>query len=417
MSVRHIMFTCMLLALMFDCATVKTTGVTKLGIDVLLDRQLNLIKGKKIGVVTNQTGLNGRGESIVDVLHRIPGVNLVALFGPEHGLRGNAEGGDSVADQRDDATGIPIFSIYGDTQKPTPAMLAGIDALIFDIQDVGARFYTYISTMSLCMEAAAEQGIDFIVLDRPNPINGVSVEGPVLEMEYTSFVGKHPIALRHGMTVGELATLFNEEGWLAQGVRAKLTVVPMENWKRAQWFGELGLTWTKPSPNMPSPATALVYPGTCLLEACNVSEGRGTEQPFEMIGAPWLDHVTLAQMLTEANLPGIKIDTTSFVPVDIPGTAMNPKYEGERCRGLFLTVTDPLQFRSAEFGLRLIREIKHLHPESFAWRSENSATRLFGVLSAPAAIDRGDSADDIIRTLQPSVEQFNRIRQKYLLYD
>ncbi|MFZ5519178.1 MAG: exo-beta-N-acetylmuramidase NamZ family protein [Candidatus Zhuqueibacterota bacterium] len=414
MAVRKIILACFLLAVMFSCAK---TGATKLGIDVLLDRQLDLIKGKNIGVVTNQTGLNGRGESIVDVLHRTPGVKLVALFGPEHGLRGNVEGGDSIANQMDDATGIPIFSIYGDTQKPTPAMLAGIDALIFDIQDVGARFYTYISTMSLCMEAAAEQGIDFIVLDRPNPITGAVVEGPVLEMEFASFVGKHAIALRHGMTVGELAKMFNEEGWLAQGVRAKLTVVRMENWKRAQWFGELGLNWTKPSPNMPSPETALVYPGTCLLEACNVSEGRGTGKPFEMVGAPWLDHVALAQTLTAANLPGVKIDTTSFAPVDIPGMAMNPKYKGERCRGLFLTVTDPLQFRSAEFGIRLIREIKQLHPMTFAWRSENSASRLFGTMSAPRAIDRGDSADDIIRALQPGVQQFNSIRQKYLLYD
>lgn len=400
-----------------SCSAPQKANDVKLGLDVLMDSKLELIKGKNVGVVTNQTGLNAEGEHIVDLLFNAPEVNLVALFGPEHGLRGDVQGGDSIADNRDDKTGVPIFSIYGDTQKPMPEMLEGIDVLIFDIQDVGARFYTYISTMSLCMEAAAENDIDFIVLDRPNPITGTMVEGPMLEMEYSSFVGIHPIALRYGMTVGELAIMFNEEGWLADSVKANLTVVTMENWKRNSWFDELGLNWTKPSPNMPTTATALVYPGTCLLESCNVSEGRGTEQPFEQFGAPWLDAVKLAEVMNQANVPGVKIDTISFVPKDMPGAVMNPKYEGEKCHGLFLTVTDPLHFPSAAFGIRLIREIKMLHPDVFGWRSQRSATRLFGNLSTPEAIDRGEDASKIIQALQPGLEKFKYIRQNYLLYE
>lgn len=402
---------------MLNCSSTDTTGVTKLGLDVLIESQMDLIRGKNVGVITNQTGLNSDGTHIIDLLFQAQDVNLVALFGPEHGIRGDVQGGDSIEDQKDDKTGVPIFSIYGDTRKPTSEMLAGIDALIFDIQDVGARFYTYISTMSLCMEAAAENNINFVVLDRPNPITGTMVEGPVLEKEYTSFVGIHPIALRHGMTVGELAKMFNEEGWLAGGVTANLTVVKMENWKRSSWFGESGLTWTAPSPNMPSPETALVYPGICLLESCNVSEGRGTGQPFEQFGAPWLNAVILADVLKRADIHGVKIDTISYIPKDMPGAAMNPKYEGEKCNGLFLTVNDPHKFPSAAFGIRLLREIKMLHPDVFGWRSQGSATRLFGNLSTPKAIDRGEDADKIIDALQPKLEKFKQIRQKYLLYE
>jgi len=400
-----------------SCSSPEKADVIKLGLDVLMESQMDLIKGKNVGVITNQTGLNAQGEHIIDLLYSAPEVNLVALFGPEHGLRGNVQDGDSISDQKDDKTGMPIFSIYGSTRKPTSDMLAGIDVLIFDIQDVGARFYTYISTMSLCMEAAAENNIDFVVLDRPNPITGTMVEGPVLEKQYSSFVGIHPIALRHGMTVGELAIMFNKEGWLADSVKSNLTVVKMENWKRDSWFDELGLTWTKPSPNMPTATTALVYPGMCLLESCNVSEGRGTEQPFEKVGAPWLDNIKLAEIMNAVGFPGIKVDTLTYVPVDIPGAAMNPKYEGEKCNGLFLTVTDPHNFPSASFGIRLIREINMLHPDIFGWRSQRGASRLFGNMSTPTAIDRGDDATKIIQSLQPDLEKFKLIRQKYLLYD
>lgn len=296
-------------------------------------------------------------------------------------------------------------------------MLQSIDVLIFDIQDVGTRFYTFISTMSLCMEAAAENGIEFIVFDRPNPITGTIVEGPVLEEAYKSFVGIHPIALRHGMTVGELAQMFNKEGWLANGIQARLTVVKMANWKRASWYGELGRKWIKPSPNMPSATTALLYPGMGLLETCNVSEGRGTNRPFEKIGAPWLDHVALAEMLTSANIPGVKIDTTSYVPVDMPGAVMNPKFEGQQCRGLLLSVTQPLRFPSVKFGIHLLCAIKKLRPDKFAWKSPRSPLIMFGNSETPRMIDEGRSPAEIIQSWQINLAKFKKSRSKYLLYE
>ncbi|MDZ7377310.1 MAG: DUF1343 domain-containing protein, partial [candidate division KSB1 bacterium] len=292
-----------------------------------------------------------------------------------------------------------------------------IDVLIFDIQDVGARFYTYISTMSLCMEAAAEQNIEFMVLDRPNPITGIIVEGPVLDLAYQSFVGIHPIALRHGMTIGELALLFNGEGWLANGVRAKLSVVPMENWKRDRWYGELNLRWIKPSPNMPSPTTALLYPGMGLLESCNISEGRGTTRPFEQIGAPWLDHITVARQLSAAQIRGIAIDTVSFIPVDMPGMAMNPKYEGQQCKGLSFTVTSPHQFEAVTMAVHLISIVKKLHPDRFQWNSTRAPLLMFGDASVVAAIDQGKDPDEIVQLWQGKLNEFRDLRAKYLLYE
>ncbi|MDW7681663.1 MAG: DUF1343 domain-containing protein, partial [bacterium] len=296
----------LILNLICNCgsADIKTSAKVSLGIDILLDEHLDLIQGKRVGIITNQTGVNSDGKHIIDLVFEAPEVELTALYGPEHGLRGDVEGGLTISHLVDPKTGVPIYSIYGKTKKPTPEMLQNVDVLIFDIQDVGARFYTYISTMSLCMEAAAENQISFIVLDRPNPITGTIVEGPVLAPEYQSFVGIHPIALRHGMTVGELALMFNEQSWLANGIQVELQIVKMKNWRRDSWYGELGLEWIKPSPNMPSATTALLYPGMGLLESCNVSEGRGTAAPFIQIGAPWLDHVRLKQLLDNAGVAG-----------------------------------------------------------------------------------------------------------------
>lgn len=389
----------------------------KLGVDNLMESKIDLLRGKRVGVITNQTGVNSKGDHIIDLLHQAPDVELVAIFAPEHGIRGNKEGGDLIDNQKDTKTGITIFGIYGKLNKPTPEMLKNIDVLIFDIQDVGARFYTYISTMSLCMEAAAENNIEFMVLDRPNPITGAIVEGPVLEEQYKSFVGIHPIALRHGMTVGELAKMFNEEGWLANGVKAKLTVIKMNNWKRDSWYGELGLDWIKPSPNIPSPTTALLYPGMGLLETCNISEGRGTVRPFENIGAPWLDNLAIAASLSQMSNQMIKIDTISYIPIDMPGAAMDPKYEGQRCNGLLLTVTDPHRFASVEFGIHLISTIRKMHPDKFAWKSPQSPLRMFGNKETPKAIEEGKSPAEIIESWQIKLEAFNKIREKYLLYE
>lgn len=406
-----------LVIILLSCSTHNQDSPMKLGIDVLVESKLNLLQGKRVGVITNQTGVDSKGNHIIDLLYQAPGVELVALFGPEHGIRGDREGGYQIDNQKDIKTGIPIYGIYGKTKKPTFEMLQNIDVLIFDIQDVGTRFYTYISTMSLCMEAAAENHLEFMVLDRPNPIIGAMVEGPVLEKEYLSFVGIHPIALRHGMTVGELAQLFNEQGWLANGVKAKLTVISMENWRRNSWYGESGLKWIKPSPNMLSPVTALLYPGIGLLETCNISEGRGTTRPFENIGAPWFNHAAVAKILNLARIPGIKVDTTSFIPLDMPGAVMNPEYEGQLCKGLLFTITDPHLFPCVSFGIHLICAIKKLHPDQFAWSSPRSPLIMFGNEQTPGAIDEGRSPQEVIQSWQPKLNEFKKLREKYLLYE
>lgn len=402
---------------LLNCASKTTLPSVKFGLDVLMESKIDLIKGERVGVITNQTGVDSKGNHIIDLLHNAPGIELVVLFTPEHGIRGDVERGNKIENKVDEKTGVPIISIYGKTKKPTPEMLAGIDVLIFDIQDVGTRFYTYISTMALCMEAAAENNIRFIVLDRPNPITGTIVEGPVLKPEYKSFMGIFPIALRHGMTVGELATMFNEQGWLADGIKADLTIIKMKNWQRDSWYDELGLEWIKPSPNMPSAITALLYPGIGLLETFNISEGRGTLKPFENIGAPWLDNVALTEILNNAKIPGIKIVTISFVPVDMPGTEMNPLYEGERCKGLFFTITDPHKFPSVEFGINLICAIKKLHPNKFAWNSPRGTLIIFGEKETPQLIDTGESASKIVKNWQQDLEKFNQLRNLYLLYE
>lgn len=403
--------------LIFCCKSPERSQSLKLGIDVLMESKIDLLKGKRVGVITNQTGVDSKGNHIIDLLFDSPDVELAALFCPEHGIRGDVEGGFKIENNKDDKTGVPIFSIYGATKKPTRKMLAGLDVLIFDIQDVGTRFYTYISTMSLCMEAAAENSIPFIVLDRPNPIGGSKVEGTVLDVKYRSFVGIQPIALRHGMTVGELAKMFNEEKWLTNGVKVDLTIITMENWKRDSFYDELGLKWIKPSPNMPSAITALLYPGMGLLETCNVSEGRGTDKPFINIGAPWLDNVALKKRLDETNIPGIKIDTTSYIPIDKPGAAMNPKFEGERCKGLIFEITDARVFPSVEFGIRLIFQIRQNHPHKFSWKSKQRILKMFGNEDVPRAINEAESVENVIQTWQLELEKFKTIRKKYLLYE
>ncbi|OQX94965.1 hypothetical protein B6I21_07880 [candidate division KSB1 bacterium 4572_119] len=389
----------------------------KIGLDVLMEEKLELISGKKVGVITNQTGIDSKGNHVIDLLFEAPGVELTALFGPEHGIRGDVEGGFKIKTNVDAKTGVPIFSIYGKTKKPTPQMLENIDVLIFDIQDVGTRFYTYISTMSLCMEAAAENNIQFLVLDRPNPITGTMVEGPVLDEEYKSFVGIHPIALRHGMTVGELAKMFNDEGWLANGVKADLKVIKMKNWRRDSWYDELGLKWIKPSPNMPSATAALLYPGMGLLETTNISEGRGTELPFINVGAPWINNSKLKQILDNADIPGIRVDTTSYIPVDMPGAAMNPKFEGQLCRGLKLFITDPLKFPSVTFGLFLISAVQKNHFDEFQWRSPRSPLIMFGNNETPSAIENGEPPKKIIQSWQEKLDKFIQKRKRYLLYE
>jgi len=388
----------------------------KIGAEILIEKHLDLIKGKKIGIVTNHTGILPDGRHIVDVLNGIEGVKIVALFGPEHGIRGEVPDGKSISHGVDAKTGIPVFSLYGEVKKPTEEMLKDIDVLIFDIQDVGARFYTYISTMSYCMEACAEMGKKFIVLDRPNPIRGVYVDGPILEPRFKSFVGLHPIPVAHGMTVGELAKMFNDEGWLENGVKADLTVVKMENYSRKMWFDQTGLPWVKPSPNMMTLKTAIVYTATCFIEGTNVSEGRGTQHPFEWIGAPWIDGEKLAKELNHYKLPGVKFEPISFTPTDIEKVTLDPKYEGEKCGGVYLNVYDREKFEPVKVGVYILYALKKLYPDKFKWRTAGQ-DRLWGTDKVRLMIDEGKNPDEIIKTWEDDVKKFLSIRQKYLLYN
>jgi uncharacterized protein YbbC (DUF1343 family) len=388
----------------------------KIGAEVLLEKHLDLIKGKRVGIVTNHTGILPDGRHIADVLNQLPDVKVIALFGPEHGIRGEAPDGKSISHGVDVKTGIPVYSLYGEVRKPTPDMLKDIDVLIFDIQDVGARFYTYISTMSYCMEACAEQGKKFIVLDRPNPIRGVYVDGPILEPNFKSFVGLHTIPVAHGMTVGELAKMFNEEGWLENGVKADLTVIKMENYSRMMWFDQTGLPWIKPSPNMMTLETAIVYTATCFIEGTNASEGRGTQHPFEWIGAPWIDAKKLADELNSFKLSGIRFEPIEFIPVDIEKVTIDPKYEGEKCYGVYLKVYDRDKFEPVKTAVYILYALKKLFPDNFKWRTAGQ-DRLWGTAKVRLMLDEGKKPDEIINLWKDGLDNFLKIRQKYLLYN
>jgi uncharacterized protein YbbC (DUF1343 family) len=300
----------------------------KQGIDALQARKFEDLAGLRLGLITNHTGCNADGERTVDLLHRAKGIKLVSLFSPEHGLSGKAAAGEKVGNETDEATKLPIFSLYGESRRPKPAQLGNLDALVFDMQDIGCRFYTYISTMLEGMRAAAESGKEFIVLDRVNPLGGERVDGPMLG-EKPSFIACHNLPLQHGMTVGELAELFRRELKLS----LKLRVIAVEGWKRQRWLDETGLTWRNPSPNMRSLDAATLYPGTGLLEPTNVSVGRGTEAPFQILGAPWIKSAPLATRLTELNLPGVKISAHDFMPT-------TSVHEGKSCGGIRIAVTD-----------------------------------------------------------------------------
>jgi uncharacterized protein YbbC (DUF1343 family) len=382
----------------------------ELGIEVLLDDQKELIEGKRVGLITNPTGVDQELNSIVDLLHNDPEVELTALYGPEHGVRGSAQAGEYVEFYTDEKTGLPVYSLYGATKKPTPEMLENVDVLLFDIQDVGTRFYTYIYTMAYAMEAAKENDIPFIVLDRPNPLGGTEVEGPVLETPYKSFVGNYEIPLRHGMTVGELAKLFNEEFEIG----ADLTVVKMKGWKRDMYYDETGLQFVMPSPNMPTLDTALVYPGAALIEGTNVSEGRGTTKPFELIGAPFINADNLAQQLNSLNLKGVSFRAASFTP-------SISKHAGKLSHGIQIHITDRDEFEPVKTGLHIVKSIHDLYPEDFAFRAEDSRgisffDQLIGNGWVRDAIEEGKSVEWIESQWKDELKDFNKVRKDYLMY-
>lgn len=382
------------------CAVPATLGgKVRLGADRLFEEPyISWIRGKRVGLITNQTGLNSNLTPVSHLLEQHSDVTLTALFAPEHGLAGSAQAGEKVE------SGPTFYSLYGRNRAPTQEMLREVDVLVYDIQDVGVRFYTFISTMLESMRAAANQGIPFIVLDRPNPIDGIRVEGPLLEPGFESFVGIHRLPIRYGMTVGELAGMMKEE----QGLDMVLWVVPMENWDRSQRWDSTGLEWVPPSPNMPTTRTAELYPGTCLIEGTNLSEGRGTTRPFELIGAPWLSAGTIASLLNNSGLPGVHFRVQPFTPTF-------SKYAGQECQGIQIHVLDPARFQPIETTLYFLREVMNLHPESFEFREE-AFDRLAGNSWIRTMLQETRAPEAVAERWKQEQEGFREARAKYLLY-
>jgi uncharacterized protein YbbC (DUF1343 family)/CubicO group peptidase (beta-lactamase class C family) len=377
---------------------------TLTGIDVLEAEGFARLRGKRVGLLTNHTGRSRRGGSTIDLLAAAKDVTLVALFSPEHGIRGQLEQ-ENVSSSRDEKTGLPIHSLYGDTRRPTGAMLAGLDAIVVDLQDVGVRFYTYTTSMAYMMEEAAKHKVAIVVLDRPNPVGGVDVDGPSLDANAAAFVAYLPLMpIRHGMTIGELARLFNGEKQLG----ADLTIVAMQNWQRSDWFDETGLPWTNPSPNMRNMVAASLYPGIGAIEGTNISVGRGTDTPFEHIGAPWIDGVALAAALNARELPGIRFYPVTFTP------AAGAKLAGQACHGVFMIVTDRDRLRPVRVGLEIASALSRLHGQQF--RVEDGAT-LFASKAVLSRIRAGDDPAAVEASWQADEDRWRAIRAKYLLYE
>ena len=378
------------------------------GLDVVLENGLPDLAGARFGLITNHTGVDRSLRSIIDLLQERDGIELAALFGPEHGVRGEAQAGAEVSGAIDQRTGLPVHSLYGETLAPTPAMMEGLDALMFDIQDAGVRFYTYVSTMINAQGAAAAADLRFVVLDRPDPIGGTRVEGNMLDPSFESFVGAHSVPIRYGMTVGELARMVAaERGW------PEPTVVTMQGWKREWWFDETGLPWVAPSPNLPTLDSAALYPGTCLIEGTNISEGRGTTQPFELIGAPWLDPFALATEMERRDLPGVAFRPTYFTPTF-------SKHASVSCGGVQIHILDREAMRPAELGIHLLHGLRELDPGAFAWREGREGTYsldlLLGSDRPRHMLDEGDSVAQIIAGWEDDARAFEERRRPFLLY-
>jgi uncharacterized protein YbbC (DUF1343 family) len=389
-------FTVLIPAVTFAAA--KTEPV-RLGIDNI-DQYQHLFAGKRVGLITNQTGVNSQLQSTIDVLYEK--TDLVALFSPEHGLRGNAEAGADIAAATDMRTGLPVYSLYGDTKKPTAQMLENIDVLCFDIQDVGTRFYTYMSTMALAMESAKEQNKLFIVFDRPNPIGGLAVEGPVLKPGFESFIGMYPIPIRHGLTIGELALLFNKQF----GIECNLQVVKLSGWQRNMFWQDTGLPWVMTSPNIPTPETALVYPGTGLLGATTISEGVGTTRPFELVGAAWLNAAAAADRLNERKLPGAYFRPTYFTP-------RFGRHNGINQGGVQIHVTDKAAYRPVLTAITILEVMKGLSGGQFAYQSE----RMFDLpLGEDTLRLETEPLDQLLTRWDQEARDFQVKSRQYYLY-
>ena len=383
----------------------QTRETVRPGIEVLLSDSLRLVAGLRVGLITNHTGIDREGRSDIDLLFEHPAVELVALYAPEHGIRGDEQDGVIIATDVDERTGLPIHSLYGATRTPTPAMLERIDVLLFDMQDVGARYYTYVSTMALAMEAAGENRIPFVVLDRPNPIRGDVVQGNVLDPAFSTFVGMFPVPMRHGMTPGELARLYVAEF----GVDVELSVVQVAGWSRALPFDETELPWVAPSPNMPSLESALAYAGTCLFEGTNLSVGRGTDRAFQWIGAPWLDAERVVAALAAYGFDGVRFEATTFVP----RAPSDGKYDGQEIPAVRV-VGESSTYDAPRVAVAMLVEIRRAHPGEWAWLG--TIDRLAGTDGLRLGIDAGLSMAELTAGWEAGTAAFEALRAPHLIY-
>jgi uncharacterized protein YbbC (DUF1343 family) len=382
-----------------------SAGAVVPGIETFLTDLPAALRGKRVGLITNHTGIDRTRTPDIDLIARHADLTLVALLAPEHGIRGNAEAGVHIEDDRDPRTGVPIYSLYrSEDRGPTPEMLRDVDVLVYDLQEVGGRTWTYVSTMALSMQAARRKGIPFVVLDRPNPIGGEIVEGALLDPRFASFVGMYPIPARHGMTVGELATLFNQE----HGIGAELIVARVGNWRRDQWFDQTGLPWVNPSPNLRSLAALTSYPGSVYFEGTNISEGRGTDRPFEQVGAPWLDAPRVAVAMNALGLPGIR-----FEAVTMPVAPAAGKFPGQTLPAIRFVITDREAYRPVRTSLLLIDEIRRQHPRDFEWT--RTIDRLTGSDKVKRAIEEG-WLPALLEEWDREAAAFAESRKRFLLY-
>jgi uncharacterized protein YbbC (DUF1343 family) len=377
-----------------------SAGRVQTGLDVLGAQKFAPLRGKHIGIITNHTGFDSQGKSTIELLAHAPGVQVVAIFSPEHGLAGQMD--ERVSSTKDPSTGLRVFSLYGETLRPTDEMLKGVDALVFDIQDAGVRFYTYTVTMAYCMEEAAKRNIAFYVLDRPNPIGGEIVEGPILDADKTNFVGYFPIPVRYGLTIGELAQFFNAENH----INADVHVITMKNWHRNYFFESTGIRWVPPSPNLRTIKGSIVYPGLEILQNAGVSVGRGTEAPFEEFGAPWMDGEKVAEALNAEHLPGMKFVAQPFIPV-------SGLYAGKRCGGVGIRIAERGAVRPMRMGLEIAALLQKIYPQNF---DIGKTIGLLGNAETVQKLTDGISPSEVVASWQPALAEYDKTRRKYFLY-
>lgn len=391
------LLTCLLLS-------VPSSAAVRTGLDRLEAEGFKTLQGKRVGLITNHTGRDSAGRSTAEALAKAPGVKLMALFTPEHGFLGTAPAGAAIGPSTDPVTGLPVHSLYGRMKRPTPEMLAGLDVLVFDIQDVGARFYTYLTTMGYALEAAAEAGIEFVVLDRPNPVGGAMVEGPVKVSQVSAFTSYFPVPIRHGLTAGEMARMHND----SLETPARLTVVPMEGWTRGMLWPDTGLEWVNPSPNIRNPDAALLYPGIGCFEATNLSVGRGTDTPFEWVGAPWLNDKVLFSQLKELKIPGFKFKRQVRTPTD-------DLYKGVETKGIQIKVTDPSKARPLDLFVHLMALLRDEHSYEFEPRWDEIRL-MVGNEDFEKRYLSHDSPWEILEAFHKDEDAFNASRKPFLLY-